>query len=72
MKFAMKCTCGHVIDVDAPNHEEAVEKIQDIMSEDAIAAHMAEKHVGEPVPTKEQSDMNIEQNTYQVDAAAAM
>ncbi len=72
MKFSMKCTCGHVVTVDADNMEGAVEKIQGIMTEDAIAAHMAEKHAGEPVPSKEQSDANIAKMTYQEGAAAAM
>ena len=49
--------------VDAKSREEAVEKLKAMMSEDAIAQHCAEKHPGEPVPTKEQADAMIEQTT---------
>lgn len=72
MKFSFKCTCGHLVTVDADSHEDAVKKIQGIMSEEAIAAHMAEKHAGEPVPTKAESDAMVVQMTYQETQAAAM
>ena len=62
-KYSMTCTCGDVMTVDAASREEAVEKLKGMMTEDAIAKHMAEKHTGEPVPSKEQSDAMIEQNT---------
>jgi hypothetical protein len=48
--FHMTCSCGHDIKVDAKDRAEAVSKIQGIMNEGAIAAHMMEKHPGEPVP----------------------
>ena len=48
--FQMTCWCGHQIKVDAEDRQEAVSKIQGIMNENAIAAHMKEKHLGEPVP----------------------
>ena len=62
-KYSMTCTCGHEATVDADTKDEAITKIQDMMPEEAIASHMAEKHPGEPVPSKEQSDAMIEQNT---------
>ena len=46
--FHMTCSCGHDIKVDAKNRDEAVSKIQGMMTKDAIAAHMKEKHPGEP------------------------
>ena len=49
--------------VDADSREQAVEKFKGMMTEEAIAQHCAEKHPGEPIPSKEQSDMMIEQTT---------
>ena len=65
-KYAMTCTCGQVMTTDADSKEEAVGKLQDMMTDEAIASHIAEKHPGEPIPSKEQSDTMIEQNTKQV------
>jgi len=62
-KYSMTCTCGQEMAVNADSREEAVEKLQDMMTDEAIAAHIAEKHPGEPVPSKEQSNAMIEQNT---------
>ena len=59
----MTCTCGDTMPVDAENREEAVEKFKGMMTEDAIAQHCAEKHPGEPVPSKEQVDAMIDQTT---------
>lgn len=49
--------------IDAENRTEAVDKFKEMMTEDVIAQHCAEKHPGEPVPTKEQADAMIEQTT---------
>lgn len=68
----MKCTCGDVMTVDAASREEAVEKLKGIMNEEAIAKHFAEKHVGEQIPSVEQSNEMIEQNAYQQPQATAM
>ena len=48
--FQMTCTCGDTMKVDAENRDEAVSKLKTMMNEDAIAAHMKEKHPGDPVP----------------------
>ncbi|HEX9721660.1 MAG TPA: hypothetical protein VGA53_00150 [Candidatus Paceibacterota bacterium] len=64
-KYSMTCTCGHEMTVDAESKEQAVEQLKSMMTEEAIASHCAEKHPGEPVPSKEESDANIEQNTKQ-------
>jgi hypothetical protein len=47
--FQMTCSCGHEIKVDAKSRDEAVKKIQGMMTKDAVAAHMKEKHPGEPM-----------------------
>ncbi len=49
--------------VEAENREEAVGKLKGMMSTEAIVAHFAEKHSGQPVPSKEQSDGMVEQMT---------
>lgn len=67
MKYSFKCTCGDVMVVDAENREEAVKKIQDMMGQDAINQHMSEKHQGQPVPSKEQSDQMVEQMVVEGD-----
>jgi hypothetical protein len=48
--YHMTCTCGYDVKVDAADRDEAVSKIQGIMDADAIAAHMKDRHPGEPVP----------------------
>lgn len=72
LKYSTKCTCGHRITVVAQDREEAVVRIKEIMSVGAIAAHMADKHKGDPIPSKEQSDANVAQTTYQETRATAM
>ncbi len=47
--FHMMCPCGDEMKVDAENREEAVTKMKGMMDETAIAAHMQEKHPGQPV-----------------------
>ena len=72
MKYSMQCTCGHTIEVDAESREDGVKKIKDIMTPDAIAAHMKDKHAGQPVPSNDQVYAMIEQATNVEGAAAAM
>lgn len=66
MKFSSTCSCGDVMTVDAGSKEEAVTKLQAMMTEDAIAKHMAEKHPGDPVPSMEQAHALIAANTVAV------
>lgn len=65
-KFSMTCTCGHVMDVDAENRDEAVMKMKDTMTAEAVSAHMAEKHPGEPAFTQAQVHAQIEENLQAV------
>lgn len=57
--------------VEAANREEGVVKMKEMMNEEAIAAHFAEKHQGQTPPGVEQSNALIEQNLAE-EAAAAM
>lgn len=49
-EYSMTCSCGDVLKVEAGSKDEAVSKIQAMMTEEAMQAHMAEKHPGDPVP----------------------
>lgn len=62
-QFSMTCTCGHVMSVDAGSRQDAVQKIKGMMTADAVASHMAERHVGQPVPPVSQVHAMIEQAT---------
>ena len=70
MQYSFTCTCGHEMTVDVASREEAVSKLKGMMTEDAIKQHMADKHAGEPMMTKQEADMGIEQGTQQVMATA--
>lgn len=66
MTYEMKCDCGKIVKVDAANRDEAIRKVKDIMTEDAINEHMASEHPGQPVPTPQQAHARIEQTLTQV------
>ena len=72
LRYSTKCTCGHRITVVAQNREEAIVKIKEIRSVGAIAAHMLDKHKGDPVPSKEQADAIVEKMIYQEGRSAAV
>ena len=44
----MKCNCGDVMDMEAENRDEAIQKFKDMMTQDVINAHMTDKHPGQP------------------------
>ena len=58
----MTCPCGDVMDVEAKNRAAAVEMLKGKMNAEAIAAHMAEKHPGQPVMTVEECHAMIEES----------
>lgn len=62
MKYAMTCSCGHEMSVDAENRDEAVSKMKMMMGEQAIAQHMAEKHPGEPMVSVGEVHAGIEKD----------
>lgn len=57
----MTCSCGDVMTVEAGSREEAVGKMKGMMDETAVAAHMSEKHPGEPMMSVAQVHAMIEQ-----------
>jgi hypothetical protein len=60
-EYSMTCSCGDVLRVEADSNEDAVSKIQSMMTEEAMQAHMAQKHAGQPVPTLAQVHAMIAQ-----------
>lgn len=64
MTYAMTCTCGHKMTVDADSRDEAVSKMQDMMDDAAIKAHWEEFHADDamPMPSIEQSHAMIASN----------
>lgn len=62
MTYSFTCTCGDKMSVDAVDREEGVAKMKEMMNEQAIDAHFAQKHQGQTPPTVEQSNALIEQN----------
>jgi len=65
----MKCSCGHVMSVDANTKEEAVEKMKMMMDQNALNQHWMQNHQNDtmPKPTVEQAHMQIEQNLVEGD-----
>lgn len=61
-KYSMTCTCGDVMSVEAMDQTEAVSKMKAMMTPEAVAAHFAEKHMGEAVPSQDQMMAMIEAN----------
>lgn len=71
MTYAMTCSCGMPMEVEADSREEAVQKLSAMMTPEAVAAHMAEKHdPSEAIPSQEEVHAQIE-NGLQPTAAAA-
>ncbi len=61
MTYTMTCSCGDVMSARGSTRAEAVSNMKKVMNEKAVAAHMAQKHPGEKVPTLEQVNAMIEQ-----------
>ena len=61
--YSMTCSCGDILKADASSREEAISKIQGMMTEAAIKGHMIEKHPGDAIPTVDQIHGQIAQYT---------
>ena len=48
-QYTMQCSCGDIMKMEAENRAQGVAKFKGMMTAEAIAAHMAEKHPGDPV-----------------------
>jgi|GEM_PF-1963194 len=53
MTYQMICSCGDTMSVEAGSREEAVKEMKAMMNQDAIDAHVAEKHPGETMTVTE-------------------
>ena len=72
-KFSMKCSCGDTMVMDAETREEAVGKFKAMMTQEAINAHMAEKHPADHAMSMADCHAMIEKDVMQVaDTAAPM
>lgn len=61
-EYSMACSCGDLMNCEADSRDEAVEKLQGIMTEETIEAHFAAKHPGDDVPGLEEIHSQISQN----------
>lgn len=66
MDYSMTCTYGDTMKVSAATREEAVTQLKGMMTEEAIAQHMQEKHPGDPVPSVADVHAMIEKTTQAV------
>jgi hypothetical protein len=64
--YQMTCSCGDTMNIESASREEAVSKLQAMMSVSAIATHMKEKHPGEPLIPVEQIHSMIEKTLIAV------
>ena len=62
-KFAVTCTCGHDMTVDANDMDEAKMKMKEMMNQEGVDAHWADKHAEDKgsKPILEQVHMQIDQ-----------
>ena len=66
-KWQATCTCGDKTDiVETNSKEEAVDKIMDGMTDEWVAQHMAEKHAGQAIPSKEQQRAGLMSTAVEV------
>ncbi len=62
MTFSMTCSCGDKMTVRAGSREKAVRNMKSLLNETRMYEHLAQKHIGDSVPTIEQVHASIEQN----------
>ena len=58
--WEMTCSCGDTMRMDGTTKEEAADALlSQFMTPEAIQAHMAEKHAGQPVPNTQQTRQGL-------------
>lgn len=65
-QFKMTCTCGDTMTVEATDRAGAVSQFKAMMDEKGIAAHMSEKHPGQPVISVAECHAMIDQQVVAV------
>jgi hypothetical protein len=53
--WEMTCTCGDKMQAEGDTAEAAVDNLLSSMTPEAVGAHMAEKHAGQPMPSPEET-----------------
>ena len=59
--FQMTCSCGDTMKIEGATREQAVSQLKTMMNESMVAAHMKEKHPGQPAMPVSQVHAAIEQ-----------
>ena len=62
----MTCSCGDTMEMETETREEAVSRFKAMMTEDAINAHMTEKHPGSPVISVADCHAQIEKDVKEI------
>jgi hypothetical protein len=62
MKYSLSCSCGDIMTVRGRTRAKAVRSMKSVINEITLYEHMAQKHIGEAVPTIRQVHTAIEQN----------
>jgi len=62
MTYSMMCSCGDKITARARTRESAIKKMKTLLNGARVYEHMAQKHIGDAVPTIEHVHEVIEQN----------
>lgn len=65
-KYSIGCSCGSENTVEAATKEKAIKMFKGMMSKENIAAHMAEKHPGDPIPSVKDAHSRIEREIAEV------
>jgi hypothetical protein len=63
--YSMTCSCGDVMTVKGGTREKAVKNMKAFLNEATVYEHMAQKHIGDAVPTIRQVHAAIEQDLKQ-------
>ncbi len=61
IKYAMTCSCGDIMPVEAESREAAVEMLKAILNQEAVEAHVNEKHTGAEIPSRAEIQEMIEE-----------
>jgi len=64
--FQMTCACGDKMEIQTGTREQALTQFKTMMDESAVAAHMKEKHPGEPMIPVAQVHAIIEKTLKEV------
>ena len=62
MTYSMTCSCGDVLTVKGRTRAKAVRHMKALLSEPKLYEHLAQKHIGDSVPTIQQVHAIIEES----------